>query len=50
MAAHKPEFGRRPAYAVPQGGLQVSPSNRVRNILIFLAMLAIGFLVVTFIR
>jgi hypothetical protein len=50
MPAHTPEFGRRPTYAVPQGGVQVSSPNRVRNILIFLAMPAIGFLVVSLIR
>jgi len=50
MARKKSGFGRKPAYAVPQGGLQISPSSRLRNILIFLAMPIVGFLVVTLIR
>ncbi|MFY9758526.1 MAG: hypothetical protein WBD96_12410 [Pseudolabrys sp.] len=50
MARHRPEFGRRPAYAAPQGGIQAQPPTRLRTILIFLAMPVIGFLLVTLIR
>jgi hypothetical protein len=50
MAKHRPEFGRRPGYAVPQGGLQVQAPARFHKILIFLAMPVVGFLIVTLIR
>jgi tetratricopeptide (TPR) repeat protein len=48
MAQHRPEFGRRQAYVAPQGGHTQSQSpNRLRNILIFVAMPIIGFLLVS---
>jgi hypothetical protein len=50
MTKHRSEFGRRTAYAAPQGGLQVEAPARLRNILIFLAMPVIGFMVVMLIR
>lgn len=48
MTQHRPEFGRRPAYAAPQGGhTQAQSPYRLRNILIFVAMPIIGFLLVS---
>ena len=48
MAQHRPEFGRRSAYAAPQGAhTQAQSPNRLRNILIFVLMPIVGFLFVT---
>lgn len=47
MAQNVPEFGRRAAYAAPQGGhTQAQSSGRLRNILIVLLMPIVGFTIV----